>query len=189
MRQPPRQGRPATDAGPAAGRRQRLLGRRSDRGTLLLEAVRRRGGNARRSAIYAVRLAGKGRFLMIQIVWQYEVKEDSRSKFELAYGPGGAWSELFAKCTGFRGTVLLRDTKDPRRYLTIDSWETEAQRAAMLAEHADEYSALDSAFREWTIDEAEVGIYRILAEAMVRPSISKQKGKLGSGRRRSRGSR
>ena len=126
---------------------------------------------------------------MIQVVWQYQVKEESRSKFELAYGPGGAWSELFANCPGFRGTVLLRDTKDLRRYLTVDSWDTEVQRAAMLAEHADEYSALDAAFREWTIHEAEVGVYRILAEAMVRPSISTRRSKPASRRRGSRGSR
>ena len=126
---------------------------------------------------------------MIQIVWQYEVKEESRSKFELAYGPGGAWSELFAKCPGFRGTALLRDTNDSRRYLTIDSWDTEAQREAMLAEHGDEYSALDAAFREWTDHEAEVGVYRILADALVRPNISARRGKPGIRRRSTQRSR
>jgi heme-degrading monooxygenase HmoA len=123
---------------------------------------------------------------MIQIVWQFEVKEDSQSMFELAYGPGGAWGELFAKCPGFRGTALLRDTKNPRRYLTIDSWDTEAQREAMLAEHGDKYRALDARFREWTIHEAEVGVYRILAEALVRPSISERRGKSGLSRRNTR---
>ena len=126
---------------------------------------------------------------MIQIVWQYEVKEEARSTFELAYGPGGAWSELFAKCPGFRGTALLRDTNNPRRYLTIDSWDSEAQRGAMLAKHGDEYSALDAAFREWTIREAEVGVYRILAEALVRPSINERRGKSGVRRRSTRRSR
>lgn len=120
---------------------------------------------------------------MIQVIWQYEVKEAARSKFELAYGPGGMWSELFSKAPGFRGTVLLRDSANPSRYLTIDSWDTEEQRKAMLAERAEEYAALDSAFREWTEHEAEIGVYRILSEAMVRPRFATRKGK-GEFRRR-----
>jgi heme-degrading monooxygenase HmoA len=65
---------------------------------------------------------------MVEIVWEFVVKEEARGQFELAYGPGGAWSKLFARCPGFRGTTVLRDTKNPRRYLTIDLWETGAQR-------------------------------------------------------------
>ncbi len=107
---------------------------------------------------------------MIQIVWQYRVKEEARGKFELAYGPGGPWGELFARSPGYRGTVLLRDTSDPRTYLTVDSWDSEAQHEATLAESKKEYSALDAAFREWTDSEVEIGVYRMLAEATVRPS-------------------
>jgi hypothetical protein len=29
---------------------------------------------------------------MIEIVWEIVVKEGARGPFELAYGPGGAWS-------------------------------------------------------------------------------------------------
>ncbi len=57
---------------------------------------------------------------MVEIVWEFVVKEEARGQFELAYGPGGAWSKLFARYPGFRGTTLLRDTENPRRYLTID---------------------------------------------------------------------
>jgi len=106
---------------------------------------------------------------MIQIVWQYEVKEEFRGRFELAYGPGGAWSRLFDTSPGFRGTTLLRDTHNPCRYLTIDTWDTEEQRDAFLDEHKDEYCSLDAAFQEWTDAESQVGICRLLAEATVRP--------------------
>ncbi|HMK07738.1 MAG TPA: antibiotic biosynthesis monooxygenase [Anaerolineales bacterium] len=106
---------------------------------------------------------------MIQIVWQYEVKEGCRSAFELAYGPGGAWSSLFGKCPGFRGTALLRDTSNPCRYLAVDSWDNEEDRQAMLAENREEHSALDSSFREWTESETRLGVFRLLAEATVRP--------------------
>jgi len=106
---------------------------------------------------------------MVEIVWAFVVKEEARGQFELAYGPGGAWSKLFARCPGFRGTTVLRDTKNPRRYLTIDLWETGAQREQALAESKAEYSDLEAAFGEWTESKTEVGIFSVLAEATVRP--------------------
>jgi heme-degrading monooxygenase HmoA len=115
---------------------------------------------------------------MIEIVREFVVKEEARGQFELAYGPGGAWSKLFAGCPSFRGTTLLRDTENPRRYLSIELWDTGAQREQMLAERQAEYSSLDAAFADWTESGTEVGIFRVLAEATVRPR--------GRARRRSR---
>ena len=115
---------------------------------------------------------------MIEIVCEFVVKEEARGQFELAYGPGGAWSTLFARCPGFRGTTMLRDTKNPRRYLTIDLWDTHAQREQVLAERMAEYSSLDAAFAGWTESKTEVGIFRVLADATVFPR--------GRERRRSR---
>jgi len=123
---------------------------------------------------------------MIEIVWEFVVKEEARGQFELAYGPGGAWSKLFARCPGFRGTTLLRDTKNPRRYLTIAFWDTVAQREQMLAERKAEYSNLDAAFADWTESRTEVGIFRVLAEATVHPRGRARRSKAGEARRRSR---
>jgi hypothetical protein len=123
---------------------------------------------------------------MIEIAWEFVVKEEARGQFELAYGPGGAWSKLFARCPGFRGTTLLRDTKNPRRYLTIDFWDTVAQREQMLAERKAEYSNLDAAFAEWTESKTEVGVFRVLADATVHPRGRARRSKAGEARRRSR---
>jgi heme-degrading monooxygenase HmoA len=123
---------------------------------------------------------------MIEIVWEFVVKEEARGQFELAYGPGGAWSKLFAQCPGFRGTTVLRDTENPRRYLTIDLWDTLAQREQMLAEHEAEYSSLHATFGDWTESKTEVGIFRVLAEATVHPRGRARRGKAGEARRRSR---
>jgi heme-degrading monooxygenase HmoA len=123
---------------------------------------------------------------MIEIVWEFVVKEEARGQFELAYGPGGAWSKLFARCPGFRGTTVLRDTKNPRRYLTIDLWETGAQREQALAESKAEYSDLEAAFGEWTESKTEVGIFSVLAEATVRPRGRAGRSKAGEARRSSR---
>jgi hypothetical protein len=87
---------------------------------------------------------------MIEVVWEFIVKEEARGQFELAYGPGGAWSNLCARSPGFRGTTLLRDTNDPQRYLAFDFWDTMAQREQMLVERQAEYADLEAAFADWT---------------------------------------
>jgi heme-degrading monooxygenase HmoA len=116
---------------------------------------------------------------MIEVVWEFVVKEEARGQFELAFGPGGAWSKLFAGRPGFRGTTLLRDTKKPQRYLTIDIWDSEAQREQALAESKAEYTSLDAIFADWTEVKSEMGNFRVLAEATVHPR--------GRGRRRKAG--
>lgn len=116
---------------------------------------------------------------MVENVWEFIVKEEARGQFELAYGPGGAWSKLFARCPGFRGTTLLRDMKNPRRYLTIDLWKTEDHREQALAELKAEYSDLDATFDNWTESQTEVGTFSVRAEATVRP-----RGKPGRSRAR-----
>ena len=120
---------------------------------------------------------------MIEVVWEFVVKEEGRGQFELAYGPGGAWSNLFAKCPGFRGTTLMRDTKDPRRYLTVDLWDSEEQRLQMLADNKDEYADLESAFVEWTESRTELGAFRVLAEATVYPRGREKRSKFKGSRR------
>jgi heme-degrading monooxygenase HmoA len=123
---------------------------------------------------------------LIEIVCEYVVKEEARGQFELAFGPGGAWSKLCAGAPGFRGTTLLRDTENPRRYLVIDLWETEAHRDRMLAERAAEVANLEAAFDEWTESRAELGTFRVMAEATIRPRGTTRHGKPGDARRRSR---
>ena len=115
---------------------------------------------------------------MIEIIWEFVVKEEARGQFELAYGPGGAWSKLFARSPGYRGTTLLRDTNNPNKYQTIDMWDTLDQREQMLADHEEEYTNLENNFAEWTEAKAELGIFRVVTEATVKP--------LGKARRRKR---
>lgn len=122
---------------------------------------------------------------MIEVVYEFVVKEEARGQFELAYGPGGAWSKLFVRYPGFRGTSVLRDIKNPRRYLTIDFWETGAQWEQALAQRKAEYSNLDAAFGEWTESKTEVGIFSVRAEATVHPRGRAGRSKAGEAGRTS----
>lgn len=121
---------------------------------------------------------------MIEIIWEFVVKEEARGQFELTYGPGGAWSKLFTRSPGYRGTTLLRDTKNPRRFLTIDLWDTEAQHEQILAERAEEYSNLHANLGDLTESKTEVGVFRVLAEGTVRPRGKARRSKAGEARRR-----
>ena len=123
---------------------------------------------------------------MVEIVWEFVIRKEARGQFELAYGPGGVWSELFARCPGFRGTTLLRDTKNPQRYIKIDLWDSETQREQMLTERKVEYSDLDAVFADWTKSKTEVGIFRVLTEATVYPRGRARRSKAGEVRRRGR---
>jgi heme-degrading monooxygenase HmoA len=116
---------------------------------------------------------------MIQIVWQYEVKEENRGTFELAYGPGGAWSILFARAPGYRGTALLRDTESPGKYLTIDAWDTEQHQREFLSQHREEYEAVDAGIAQLIDSESRVGAFNLLAEATVRPAPRQARGRTG----------
>lgn len=117
---------------------------------------------------------------MIEIVREIIVRQEAQGQFELVYGPGGAWSKLFGKSPGFRGTTVLKDTNNPRRYLIIDLWDTEVQQEQALSECADEYSKLNADLEDWIESRIEVGVFRVRAEATVRPR--------GKTSRRNRGS-
>ena len=120
---------------------------------------------------------------MIQIVWQYAVKEELRAKFGLAYGPGSAWSQLFANSPGFRGTALLRDTHTPHRYLTLDSWDSAEHREASRKDQRDEYASLDATFQEWTNAHIQVGVDKLLAEAAPDRAADEEAIETGTSRR------
>lgn len=106
---------------------------------------------------------------MVEIVREFVVREEVRGQFELAYGPGGAWSRLFARAPGFRGTTLLRDVENPRRYVVLDLWETRSQREQALTDHQTEYADLEALLMGWSESTAELGVFSVRAEATVRP--------------------
>jgi heme-degrading monooxygenase HmoA len=106
---------------------------------------------------------------MIEIVWEFIVKQEAQGQFELVYGPGGAWSKLFGKSPGFRGTTMLHDIDNPRRYLIIDLWDAADQQAQALSEWPEEYARLNADLEDWTESRIKVGAFRVRAEATVRP--------------------
>ena len=97
---------------------------------------------------------------MIALIWRYEVDEAHRALFEAAYGPTGEWARLFARSGGFRGTELLRAADGA--YLTLDIWRAKADFDAFLAEHREDYDALDRRAEAWTRCEHSLGQYEVM---------------------------
>jgi len=96
---------------------------------------------------------------MFVVVWQFEIAEEKIAAFEAAYGPGGAWAQLFRTSPQYRGTVLLRDAYVPGNYLTIDRWDREEAFRAFRKENDAAYETLDRECDELTGRETRIGAY------------------------------
>ena len=109
------------------------------------------------------------RFNLVQIICEFLVKEGARQKFVLVFGPGGVWSSLFSNAPGFWGTILLCDEDNSSRYLVIETWKSIAQRKQFLDDHADACLELDDRLAQLIEHKTDLGVFRVLAEATVRP--------------------
>jgi heme-degrading monooxygenase HmoA len=94
---------------------------------------------------------------MYIIMWEYRVKEERCSDFELLYSSNGDWAQLFSRGTGFISVELLRDEASPQRYLTIDRWRSKEEYETFLARWGKEYKALDVRCEDLTEGEALMG--------------------------------
>jgi [ribosomal protein S5]-alanine N-acetyltransferase len=92
-------------------------------------------------------------------IWEFEVAPQKQAEFLRAYGPEGAWSDLFGKAGGYIGTLLLSDQCSPTRYLTIDRWRSAEAHAAFLHRFRTEYEELDKRCERFTKREASLGSY------------------------------
>jgi heme-degrading monooxygenase HmoA len=90
-------------------------------------------------------------------VWQYRVRPGYEASFLDAYGPEGAWVQLFRRAEGFLRTELHRDREQPDRFVTLDYWESQEAWQAFRSSFAAEYQALDARCAAFTFSEHEIG--------------------------------
>lgn len=95
------------------------------------------------------------------VVWEFWVRPGAEADFERAYGPLGAWVRLFSGDPAYGGTQLMRDEKQARRYLTLDSWAGPEEYDAFRAAHANEYLAIDRECEGLTERETEIGRFQV----------------------------
>jgi len=81
---------------------------------------------------------------MYVIIWEYKVKVDHIAEFEQIYYSNGAWAELFRKGNGFISTELLRDETNPKRFITVDRWDSAESYEELHSQFKKEYETLDA---------------------------------------------
>jgi heme-degrading monooxygenase HmoA len=99
---------------------------------------------------------------VIRVVWEFRVRKGKEAEFESRYSIFGSWARLFARFDGYAGTTLIRDAKDPRRYLVTDVWRDAESLAAFEQAHGAEYDALDKECEALTEAEVELGTFQVL---------------------------
>lgn len=102
-------------------------------------------------------MVSPGELAMLVIIWRFRPAAGREADFRRAYGPDGAWAQLFAKASGYLGTELLRDRGAGGDWITIDRWRTALEREAFTHRHAEAYAALDRECEALTAQEAKIG--------------------------------
>ena len=97
---------------------------------------------------------------MVEIVWEFHVRPERLQEFEFNYDSNGTWAGLFRKSAEYHETILLRDSSQNGRYLTVDRWTSEEAFRHFKQEFAAEYAEIDKRCEALTESERLVGIFQ-----------------------------
>ena len=95
--------------------------------------------------------------------WEFQVAPGQSGPFENAYGPHGDWARLFSRDPEYLGTWLLRDPRQPDRYVTIDRWRSQEARDRFVRRFRADYDELDRRCDALTLAERWIGDFDLLA--------------------------
>ena len=99
---------------------------------------------------------------MFVVVWEFHVKPEHVVEFERHYSENGTWAKLFREDPAYRETILQRNIKTKRRYLTTDLWDSEAAYHAFQERNRERYRELDAAFDALTEKETLIGYFEVV---------------------------
>jgi len=92
-------------------------------------------------------------------LWEFLVAAERIEEFKQHYGPGGTWVALFRQSPGYLETLLLQDSANPRRFITVDRWESRDAYEAFQSRFSREYAAMDEVCQHLTTQETPLGQY------------------------------
>jgi quinol monooxygenase YgiN len=93
------------------------------------------------------------------IVWEFQVKSGSEKAFLEAYGPEGAWAQLFRKSPDFVGLELARSERNALRFFTFDTWASREAFESFCQQNAKAYQDLDQKLSGLTEWERRIGTF------------------------------
>jgi heme-degrading monooxygenase HmoA len=94
-------------------------------------------------------------------LWEFIVEPDHLDEFRRHYGHDGSWAALFRRATGYMGTLLLQDRSNPRRFITMDRWESPEAFGLFCGAFAKEYAELDARCDQLTEREVSLGEFNL----------------------------
>jgi len=93
------------------------------------------------------------------IVWEFRVTADKEAEFIEKYDPEGTWARFFRNGEGYIRTELVRDLADPRRFLTLDYWQSQSEFKRFREQNRAEYERLDKELENLTETETRLGSF------------------------------
>ena len=99
---------------------------------------------------------------MLVVVWEYLARPERVEEFESFYRPDGPWADLFRGCPGFVSITLMKDLREPRRFMVADRWTSEVAYEEFKRERAAEYRDLGERGARLYEREAEIGRFDFL---------------------------
>jgi quinol monooxygenase YgiN len=99
---------------------------------------------------------------MLVVVWEYRAKPERADEFESFYRPDGPWGELFRDSPAFVSTTLMKDLRDPLRFMVADRWTSETVYEEFKRERTAAWQALSERGRRLYARETEVGRFDFL---------------------------
>jgi quinol monooxygenase YgiN len=94
---------------------------------------------------------------MLLVVWEYRTKPERSEEFESFYRPDGPWGALMRQSPAFVSITLMRDLRDPQRFLVADRWTSETVYEEFKRERAEQWHALSERGARLYEREAEIG--------------------------------
>jgi len=94
---------------------------------------------------------------MLVVVWEYLARDGRIEDFESFYRPDGPWGTLFRENPAFVSTTLMRDIKNPRRFVIADRWTSETIYEEFKRERAPIWRELSERGARLYESEAEIG--------------------------------
>jgi heme-degrading monooxygenase HmoA len=96
---------------------------------------------------------------MIEVLWEFVVREENKQEFEREYSASGTWAEFFRRSPAYHGTTLLDGGGN--RYITCDRWDSQEAYEEFRLANRQEYDNLDSRFEAFTASERCLGIFEV----------------------------
>jgi heme-degrading monooxygenase HmoA len=99
---------------------------------------------------------------VLVLVWEYRARPGREEEFESYYRPDGPWVELFRESPAFISTTLMKDLRDPLRFLVADRWTSESLYEEFRRTAVARYDALSDRGRRLYERETEIGRFDFL---------------------------